>query len=242
MQYSRLMAEDSVTDQLYAELDRTAKLRQRAVEDEAFHARRLKLRAWQGERLARTHADLAAEPRYQKAAAFFLSELYGPRDIGAHIDGVRRIVPVMARTLPASGLLTVARGVELNALSEDLDGAMVEALGDAAQRLDNAAYAAAYRAIGRAEDRRRQIDLIEMLGSALDALTHVRFIGATLKVMRKPAEMAGLGELQGFLERGYTAFGAMKGGAGEFISIVVWRERAVSDALLSGVDSVLPPR
>ena len=81
-----------------------------------------------------------------------------------------------------------------------------------------------------------------MLGSALDALTHVRFIGATLKVMRKPAEMAGLGELQGFLERGYTAFGAMKGGAGEFISIVVWRERAVSDALLSGVDSVLPPR
>ncbi len=53
-------------------------------------------------------------------------------------------------------------------------------------------------------------------------------------LMRKPAQIAGLGELQGFLERGYAAFGAMRGGAAEFVAIVVARERAISEALLAG--------
>jgi hypothetical protein len=74
---------------------------------------------------------------------------------------------------------------------------------------------------------------------ALDKLAHQRFIGAALKMMRKPAELAGLGELQGFLERGYAAFGAMRGGAGEFVSIVVGRERSIVKGLLAGDDSVL---
>ena len=47
--------------------------------------------------------------------------------------------------------------------------------------------------------------------------------------MREPALLAGLGELQAFLERGYAAFGAMRGGAGEFVGIVVERERAIAE-------------
>jgi hypothetical protein len=90
--------------------------------------------------------------------------------------------------------------------------------------------------------RERQIDLIALLGEALDGLTHIRFIGMTLKLMRPPALLAGLGELQAFLERGYAAFGAMRGGAGEFVSIVVKRERAISEALLAGDDTVLGRR
>ena len=120
---------------------------------------------------------------------------------------------------------------------------MVEALGDKMVFLDEALYGAAYRGIGRAEDRARQIDLIELLGNALDKLTHLHLIGATLKMMRKPAALAGLGELQAFLERGYSAFGAMRGGAGEFVTIVVARERAISQAVLAGDDAALsrPP-
>jgi hypothetical protein len=60
--------------------------------------------------------------------------------------------------------------------------------------------------------------------------------------MHKPAGLAGLGELQGFLERGYRAFGVMRGGASEFVSIVVARKRAISEALLAGDDSVLGRR
>ena len=237
------MSKDAFRDLLLAELDRSAALRLRADEDEAFARRRGLLRAWQAGRLGRTHRDLLESRRFGAAATFFLTDLYGPTDIGRHVEDVRRIVPAMARVLPDSGLETVAHAVELNALSESLDGAMVEALGERTVFLDEAGWGAAYRVVGRPDDRARQIDLIERLGNALDRLTHVRFIGATLTMMRGPATLAGLGELQAFLERGYAAFGAMRGGAGEFVSIVVARERAISASVFAGDDGALsrPP-
>ena len=227
------MSKESFHDLLLAELDRSADLRARFAEDAAFGERRALLRAWQAARLAQTHRDLLESRRFHDAAQFFLIDLYGPKDLSRHVEDVRRILPLMTKMLPDSGLETVAHAMELNVLSESLDGAMVEALGEKTP-ITEASYAAAYRTVGRAEDRQRQIDLIALLGEALDRLTHQRLIGMALKVMRKPAEIAGLGELQGFLERGYRAFGAMRGGAGEFVSIVVSRERAISEALLAG--------
>jgi hypothetical protein len=229
-------------NQLLRELERSALLRARAVDDEGFRERLAPLRAWQAARLARTHQDLLESPRFHDAAHFFLTDLYGPEDLSRHLEDVRRIVPAMTRVLPESGLATVARAAELNALSASLDAAMVEALGARAASITDAIYAAAYRKVGRVEDRERQIDLIALLGAALDKLTHQRFIGATLILMRGPAKAAGLGELQGFLERGYAAFGAMRGGASEFISIVVGRERRIGKGLLAGDDSVLRRR
>jgi hypothetical protein len=227
------MSKESFHDLLLAELDRSTELRTRFSEDAAFGERRALLRVWQAARLAQTHRDLLESPRFHDAAQFFLIDLYGPKDLSRHIEDVRRILPLMTKMLPDSGLETVALAMELNVLSEGLDGAMVGALGQKTP-ITEASYAAAYRTVGRAEDRRRQIDLIALLGEALDRLTHQRLIGMALKVMRRPAEIAGLGELQGFLERGYQAFGAMCGGAGEFVSIVVSRERAISEALLAG--------
>jgi hypothetical protein len=232
------MSKESFHDLLLAELDRSADLRARFSEDAAFGERRALLRSWQAARLAQTHRDLLESGRFHDAAQFFLIDLYGPKDLSRHIEDVRRILPLMTKMLPDSGLETVAHAMELNVLSESLDGAMVEALGDTTA-ITEASYAAAYRTVARAEDRQRQIDLISLLGEALDRLTHQRLIGMALKVMRKPAEIAGLGELQGFLERGYRAFGAMRGGAGEFVSIVVSRERAISEALLAGDSEAL---
>ena len=215
------MTQDTFRQLLLTELDRSAELRARVVEDAGFSERRALLRAWQAARLARTHRDLLESRRFHDAAEFFLTDLYGPKDLSRHVEEVRRIVPLMTSVLPDSGLATVAHAMELNALSESLDGAMVEALGERTADITAGAYAEAYRAVDRAQDRERQIDLIALLGEALDKLTHLRFIGMTLKVMRKPARLAGLGELQAFLERGYAAFGAMRGGAGEFVSIIV---------------------
>ncbi len=233
------MTKETFRDLLLTELDRSTELRARVVEDAGFSERRTLLRAWQAARLARTHQDLLESRRFHDAAVFFLTDLYGPSDISRHIEDVRRIVPVMTSVLPDSGLATVAHAMELNALSESLDGAMVERLGERAADITDAVYADAYRAVGRSEDRERQIDLIGLLGQALDKLTHIHFIGMTLKLMRRPAQLAGLGELQAFLERGYAAFGAMRGGAGEFVTIVVTRERAISEALLAGDDDAL---
>ena len=237
------MTQETYRELLLAGLDRAAELRTRVAEDAAFGDRRLLLRAWQAARLARTYRDLLESRRFHDAAQFFLTDLYGPRDLSRHVDEVRRLVPVMTRVLPDWGLATVAHAMELNALSESLDGAMVEAIGEKAADITDALYAAAYRAVDRIQDRERQIDLIALLGQALDKLTHLRFTGMTLKVMRTPAKLAGLGELQAFLERGYAAFGAMRGGADEFVSIIVARERAISRAIFAGDDEALrrPP-
>ena len=233
------MLEEPYRDQLSRQLDRSALLRVRATRDAAFRERRRALRAWQASRLTRTHRDLLENPKFHDAAQFFLTDLYGPKDLSRHIEDVRRVVPVMTRLLPDSGLATVAHAVELNALSESLDGAMVDALGAGAATITKTAYATAYRKVGRAEDRERQINLIELLGGALEGLARQRFVGAALKMMRGPARAAGLDELQGFLERGYSAFRAMRGGADEFVSLIVARERSIAKALLAGDDGTL---
>jgi hypothetical protein len=237
------MSQQSLGGRLLAELDRSESLHARVVEDAEFADRRRLLREWQRGRLGRSHHDLLASPRFHRAAEFFLVDLYGPLDLSRHLEEVRRIMPILTSVLPEPGLATVARAIELNALSESLDGDMVEALGERANAIDERAYCGAYRRTGRRQDRQRQIDLIALLGQALDALSRQRFIGMSLRTMRRPAQLAGLGELQSFLERGYGAFGAMRGGAAVFVSTIVTRERAISAALFAGDDSALrvPP-
>jgi hypothetical protein len=194
--------------------------------DPNAQAAREALRIWQAARLARTHADLLGSPRYGGTASFFLSDIYGPKDLSRHEEDVRRILPLMSKALPAAGLETVADAIELNALSESLDADMVAALKEKVFDLTEADYVNAYRAVGRRPERERQIELIAHLGASLDKFTRKPFIGAALSMMKKPAELAGLGDLQNFLERGYNAFRTMKG-ADEFLELIASRELAL---------------
>jgi len=227
-----------IAERLTQQLDRAAALRAAAAADPQLDAARQRLRAWQAVRLARTHADLLASQRMGLAAAFFLTDLYGAEDLTRLDANVRRVAPAMKRLLPAAGLETVTEAIELEVLSEDLDLAMAKALGTKASKLAGASYGAAYRKVDRRADRERQIDLIEYLGLALDRLVHQPFAGTTLAMMRWPAQLAGLGELQDFLQRGYTAFVKM-GGAGEFLALIVGRERALLEAVSAGDDRLL---
>lgn len=231
-----MSTKDKIVRRLVEQLDLAAGLRATAAaEPAALRGRRL-LRSWQAESLARRHADLLESPRFASTASFFLSDIYGPKDLSGHEAGVRRVLPIMRKVLPIAGLETVADALELNTLSETLDAAMVQALGAEVERLDEARYGRAYRRVGRRADREHQIDLIAHLGRSLDHLTRQPFVGKALSLMRKPAILAGLGELQDFLERGYAAFLEM-GGADEFLELVVTRERAVLEALFAGDDS-----
>jgi len=223
---------------LLNELDHSMCLRVRALEDETYAARRAKLREWQAHRLARTHADLLESPKFHAGTDFFLTDLYGSKDLSQGIDQVRHIVPAMVKVLPTSALETIADAIELDALSEDLDAALVSALGPNITPISAASYADAYRKVDRRSDRKRQIGLIAQLGQSLDSLKRKPFVGVGLRIMRKPAELAGFGGLHSFLERGYAAFRMMSGSA-EFLTIVADREMRVSDALFAGDDSVL---
>ncbi len=231
-------AKDLAISHLEAQLDIIARVRGVVESDPAVEWARRRVREWQAARLARTHGDLVASPKFGAAAAFFLADLYGPQEFGHREAAVRRVLPLMEKTLPAPALDTIADAIELDALSESLDVAMASHLGENSGAIDAAAYGAAYRGVGRREDRMRQIELIEDLGHSLEKLTHARFVGAALSAMRKPARMAGLGDLQAFLERGYGAFRRM-GGAREFVETVTTREAAISAALFGGDDRPL---
>ncbi len=221
-----------ISKRVEAQLDAAALVREDVAAGPDAPAKREALRSWQASRLARTHADLLESPRFAGTASFFLSDIYGPKDLSRHEKAVRNILPIMTALLPAAGLETVADAFELNALSEALDAAMLAELGDKVFTLEEADYAKAYRAVDRRADRERQIELIMHLGQSLDRLTAKPFLGTTLSMMRGPAAAAGLADLQGFLERGYTAFRKMKG-ASEFLETITAREKALMDAWLA---------
>ncbi len=211
-------------------------LRLAAAADPVRGQRRDRLRAWQAARLAKTHADLLASPKFNIAATFFLSDLYGPKDFSERDTEMEKVLPIMTTMLPVSGLRTLLLAVEVDALSERFDAEMVAVLG---KRLDQDEltmddYAAAYRQVGDRDGRELQIRLIGETGEALDALAHKAFAGAALKLMHGPAQLAGLGELHAFLERGFNAFRSLRR-ADEFLETIVQRERELMVSLFTTV-------
>jgi hypothetical protein len=149
---------------------------------------------------------------------------------------MEKVLPIMTTMLPVSGLRTLLLAVEVDALSERFDAEMVAVLG---KRLDQDGltmddYAAAYRQVGDRDGRELQIRLIGETGEALDALAHKTFAGAALKLMHGPAQLAGLGELHAFLERGFNAFRSLRR-ADEFLETIVQRERELMVSLFTSV-------
>jgi hypothetical protein len=195
------------------------------------------VKEFQSARLRATYADIASLPRYRAATAFFLDDLYGPKDFSSRDAEMMRIVPVMSRVLPDSAVETAALAIELEALSESLDQRLAAAL--PAGAIAGEGYARAYRKSSAPDERERQIALIEAVGERLDVLVRKPFVYATLKLMRKPAHLAGLSGLQDFLERGFASFREMHG-ADHFVALIGERERAIASDLFSGKPLAFP--
>ena len=226
----------TTANRLRVSLNRVQAIRSAADAHPVWAERRLRLKAWQVERLARSYADLLTHPRYGKAAEFFRTDLYGPRDVSQRDRDVERVFPAMVRILPAAALEVVATALELDALSEELDRDLALILWEelnCGDRIDDPLYAEAYRRMGERDRRERQIVVIAELGRDLDRLVHVPLLYQSLKMMRQPARVAGLAALQSFLERGFTAFRDM-GSADEFLAIIVRRETAILERIFAG--------
>ncbi|BDI05481.1 FFLEELY motif protein [Sphaerotilus microaerophilus] len=228
------LEKDALALELQRHLAEASRLRQMRL-TEAAAQDHLRLKGWQSARLARTHADLAADPRYAVATAFFLDELYGTHDFTQRDAELARVLPTLVATLPTRALATLVDAMHMDALSESLDADMVVQLRAAgrAGRLDGAAYASAYRACSRPEDRALQIGLVGRIGRTLDRLTHLPLLGLSLKMMRRPAELAGLGELHRFLQQGFDAFRSMHG-AEVFLALIEQRETALMQQIFAG--------
>ena len=194
------------------------------------------LKRWQSERLAHSFSDLSRRPDYQAAARFFLDDLYGEHDVSWRDRDITRMLPTLRAWLPESVLHTVAQALELDLATHELDLAMAEVLAsdaDVADRVDDAAYARAYRKVGRRRDRERQLELLLFVGEDLDRIVGKPMVFTMLRFARGPAIAAGLGKLQGFLERGFSAFRQM-GKADDFLEAIREREQELMRRLFAG--------
>jgi hypothetical protein len=192
------------------------------------------LQHWQCERLLVTHDELAQQKRYQKAMAFFVDELYGPKDFSQRDADLVRVIPKLAKVLPDKAMNAMDDALSLNALSFDLDMAMAQYLQAhfPNEPINRDNYALAYRHVGRIDDRTHQIDIISHLGDQLADVIKIRGIGMLISLSRRPAKLAGLLALHEFLERGFDAFKAL-GDVQSFIQPVLVREKAIMQTLLS---------
>jgi len=190
-------------------------------------------KAWQSARLARTYEDLRRDPRCKAAVEFFLSDLYGPQSFARRDADFERAWDRLKRGLPERALEALGHALELQVLSARLDQAMVGWLAGTA--LNEISYANAYRAVGRADARQRQIDLVVNIGSDLARLVEFPLIGLALRAAHLPAHLAGFGALQDFLEKGFSAFRHLQD-ARVLLEAIRTRETALMHALFSGSD------
>ena len=184
------------------------------------------VKLFQARRFSATYADLMTDRRYGPAVRFFLDELYGDRDFAERDAQFARIAVTMARLFPQSVVHTALQLAQVHALTEQLDDLMarqwpVQAGSGVAS--DAASYAHAWRSVDNREAREQQLATVLDLGRSLDGLTRTPGLRMLLKMMRRPAEAAGLGSLQKFLEGGFDAFSSMRG-AGPFLGQVEQRE------------------
>jgi len=205
------------------------------IETRALAPEIVLLRNFQSARLARTHADLLTSPRYRPAAQFFLNDVYAPRDFSQRDADLQRFYEGVRKVLPERAVAILADVVELASLTDRLDSQLAEVLVSRLGVTDAITleqYAEAYRICDNYDARLHQINLINRIGLGIDRLVHVPLIGITLRLAHAPAVLAGWGELQGYLERGFAAFKHMKGAEG-FLNAITSRETTILDLIFA---------
>lgn len=98
---------DSTKDGMLKHLSTLQSLRGTGTQNAAFSQHLLIAKRWQSARLARTCADLAAQPRYAPAVDFFLNDLYAAKDFSQRDAEMIRIYPTLRKLLPESTVETV---------------------------------------------------------------------------------------------------------------------------------------
>jgi hypothetical protein len=194
-------------DSLQHNLDRFFALRQQE-DDKLFLARLDRLRDAQTKRLHATHADLFADPRLAAALEFLFTDIYNSTHLAPVAREIRRALPLAVKLLPGNVMLTSANALEAAVLTQELDEALTDLLGDTLDApLTESDYIAGYRKLGRQPERRRQVELIAAFGEQLERYLRSKLLLGTFKVVKLPAHKAGFSHFYDFME---SCFAVMK--------------------------------
>lgn len=207
-------------------LRQASKLKHERVETGPLDPRLALLRKWQNTRLARTHADQVANPRYRPTWQFFLQEVYAPRDFSQRNHDILRMYELMEHLVPEPLTRPLILTVELNEQTDKLDAQLLDVLVNQlglTDRLTVPLYAEAYRLCNNYDERVRQIELIHDVVYMLDAVVHMPGSGMMLTLAKLPLKRAGWKNLMDFMEHGYKAVKHMRG-VEEFLDNIRTRE------------------
>lgn len=193
-------------------LARVAELRHMASEQGALAQTLKAVKCLQEQRFSGTYADLLVHPVFAPSAKFFLDELYSANDFHDRDAQFSRIAGALERTFPESVMATVLALAKLHLRTEELDMAMARHWSTSHGQSDATRYLLAWRAVGQRAERHWQLATVLDIGQALGRLTRKPGLRLMLKMMRRPAELAGLGSLQAFLESGFDHFSGMSRG------------------------------
>lgn len=220
----------SAADRIRQQLERVAHLRTQASQAGLANAVH-QVKQLQARRFRATYADFLTDPRHAPATAFFLDELYGEHDFSVRDAQFARIAGAIERLFPEAVADLAVDLAETHALTESLDhklaGHWLSLEGDFAYAEH---YVRSWRLTGAREQRQRQLAVVLHIGQELQRLTRMKSLLIALRLMRGPAQAAGLSDLQRFLESGFAAFATM-GDASLFLKAIAEREQRWIDAL-----------
>ena len=163
---------------------------------------------WQLEYLLPLFSDLHAKEGYAEAIDFTINDLAGI-SISSRDNDLERAAPAITNLLPIRALETIATAAEMNARILEVNIRICRQLrigNDLPDPIKETEYCIACREASSFDECVEIVHLVSGLGRTLKALVKVPLIGLTLRAMRVPANAAGFGALQEFLERGYLTF------------------------------------
>lgn len=207
---------------------RVSELRQICSQTVGLSKALSEVKEWQAKRFSNTYQDLFASPIYAGCANFFLEELYSERDYSHRDAQFAKVATAIELALPAQVEQLAVTLAELHQTTEELDLQMAQSWQSFEQQAAHARYVQAWNAVGHRSEREWQLDTVLEIGRALTGLTRKRSLRFLLKMMRRPAELAGLGDLQVFLETGFDQFSKLARNAeavNKFLYIIQARER-----------------
>ena len=177
------------------------------------------------------YADLRDKPGYGAAIDFVISELVGP-GIADRDRDLEKVVPIMSRTLPKRALAALATAMELNA------GVLKINL-DLSQRLTpKIDMAGSCREVTDYNEYRNLIGLTRDAGLSLERIVGMPMIAPLLRSMRGPARLAGFGDLQEFLEKGFSTFRQVED-VHAFLEVLETRMEQIFERVFNAAESEL---
>ena len=220
-------------EQLQHYLERFFALRQHG-DDALFLARLRRLQEWQGERLKHTHAHLLDDPVTAEGIQFLLDDVYGGRELLPIAREIRRALPKAMKLLPEKVMATSAAALEAAILTQELDEAVTQTLGEALdQPLTEMTYLKGFRQDHHHNDRLRQVQLVAELGHRLDRYIRSRMLHATFRMVRKPVHAAGFSNLYDFMDRSFRVMKPVPS-VGLLLEQLAAREEAIMQKVYAG--------